>query len=135
MARSQDRRRVARVSLLGRLNTQVRKNLAVRLLDLSSLGARIEHSDLLRPGAFCAFELPPTLGSLALSARVIWSSVVGGKHTSDGERHLIYQSGLAFVDLTAEQQAALANVLQRLRVHALGLDESAHRTKGDADEP
>jgi hypothetical protein len=87
----------------------------VQLLDLSLTGARIEYANLLRPGAVCAFELPPQLGSLALSSRMVWSHVIGGEHTPDGERRRRrYQSGLVFVAVTPEQQAALASALERL---------------------
>ncbi|MFI5339948.1 MAG: hypothetical protein ACHQ7N_08935 [Candidatus Methylomirabilales bacterium] len=69
---------------------------------------------------------------LTLSARVVWSGLLGGERTPDGERHFIYQSGLVFVDLSTEQQAALARILQRLTRQAKGADEIAHQQKGHA---
>lgn len=114
MAEFQERRRAPRIAVAGRLGGRARAILDARILDLSLTGARIEHTDLLRPGAVCAFELPSQLGSLALSTRVVWSHVVGGEQTAEGERRLRYQSGLAFVAVTPEQQAALASILERL---------------------
>ena len=71
-------------------------------------------------------------GPLALSARVVWSDLLGGERTPDGERHFIYQGGLAFVDFSTEPQAALARILQGLPRRAKGADEIAHRQKGHA---
>jgi hypothetical protein len=88
--------------------------LDAHLLDLSSTGARIEHHNLLRPGMLCALELPPSVGPLSLSVRVVRSAVAGTKDTPAGERLLCYESGLAFVDLTPDQQAALDSILGRL---------------------
>jgi hypothetical protein len=59
-------------------------------------------------------ELPPSLGPLSLSVRVVRSTVVGTEDTPAGERLLCYESGLAFVDLTLDQQSALDSVLSRL---------------------
>jgi hypothetical protein len=86
----------------------------VRILDLSASGARIEHFDLLRPGATYTLELPPALGSLLFTAKIVHSAVVGAEATPEGERYLRYQSGLTFAGITAEQQAALAAILERL---------------------
>ena len=46
--------------------------------------------------------------------------VIGGEQPPDGERQLRYQSGLAFLDVTAEQQAILASLLQQLTQAAPG---------------
>jgi hypothetical protein len=92
---------------------RVRSNLPARLVDLSLTGARIAHLDLLPPGSPTSVELPAATGSVALSVRVAWSSVVGSEPSPEGERRLRYHSGLAFVGLTAEQQATLANILEQ----------------------
>jgi hypothetical protein len=111
------RQRLApRVQIAGQPAVRVRSNLPARLVDLSLTGARIAHLDLLRPGSPITVELPAPIGSLALSVRVAWSSVVGSEPSPEGERRLRYHSGLAFVGLTAEQQATLANILEQ-RAH------------------
>jgi len=114
MAGGSERRQAPRILVVGRLGARARATLDVNVLDLSRSGARIEHTDLLRPGATYAFELPPALGSLILTARVVHSAVVGTEAIPDGERQLCYQTGLTFVGTTAEQQAALAAILERL---------------------
>ena len=114
MAGTPERRKATRILVTGRLGARARATLNVRLVDLSRSGARIEHSGLLRPGATYAFELPPALGSLVLTAKVVHSRVVGTEPTPEGERLLLYQSGLTFVGITAEQQVGLAAVLEHL---------------------
>jgi hypothetical protein len=114
MADIPERRRAPRTLIAGRLGGRARATLEVSVLDLSTTGARIEHGDLLRPRATCMFQLPPALGELVLSARVVHSSIVGAEQSPQGERRLRYQSGLAFVGITADQQAALAAILERL---------------------
>ena len=114
MAEFRERRRVFRTPIAGELGARARSTLDVRLLDLSTFGARIEHLALLRPGSACTFELPPAIGALTLSARIIHSSVVGAAPTREGERLLRYQSGLAFTGITADQQITLASALEKL---------------------
>jgi PilZ domain len=109
-----ERRRGRRVAIPGRPGGRVRATLEARLLDLGSTGARIEHHNLLRLGFSCTLELPPALGALVLSVRVVRSAVVGTEAGPSGERLLRYESGLAFLDLTADQQATLEGVLDRL---------------------
>jgi hypothetical protein len=117
MAETQDRRQATRIAFLGRPSARARGTLEVWLADLSSAGARITLGEFLPHGSSCALELPAALGSLTLSTRIVWSGLFGGEKTPDGEEHFIYQSGLAFVDLTPDQQAALAKILHRIAPH------------------
>jgi hypothetical protein len=111
---SKERRNSPRVPITISVGAKARATLEVRLVDLSVTGARIEHLDLLRPGSSCAFQFPPTIGSLVLSARVVHSTVVGSSQAADGQRHLRYQSGLQFVGITPEQQTTLEGIVARL---------------------
>ena len=106
-----ERRKGRRVQLPERPDGRIRATLNARLLDLSTTGARIEHHNLLRPGFTCTFELPATMGALILPARVIRSTVMGTDAGPTGERLLRYESGVAFGELTVDQQAALEAVL------------------------
>ncbi len=110
----QERRWAIRIAFVRHPSARAQGTLKVWLLDLSATGARITLGELLEHGARCTLELPPDLGALTLAARVVWSAIFGGEQTAQGERHIIYQSGLAFVDLTAEQQATLARLLEQL---------------------
>jgi hypothetical protein len=114
MGEFKERRRAPRILIAGRLGGRARAILDVRILDLSIAGARIEHLSPLSPGAPCTLGLPPALGSLVLSARVVRSVVSGSEQSPGGKRLLHYQSGIEFVGMTAEQQAALASALEKL---------------------
>ena len=113
MAEMPERRRVARITVPWHLDGSVQKSREVRILDVSTGGVRIEHVESLRPGASCSLDLPPALGSLQLTARVVWSLVTGGEQTLEGERRLHYQSGLAFIGVTGDQHAVLADAIQK----------------------
>ncbi len=89
----------------------------VRLLDLSATGARIEQAEYLPEGRMSFVGLPPALGKAHLPGRVVWSRPREPLHTAAGETQEIYQSGLAFVGLTAEQTAAVTNALGILGGH------------------
>ncbi len=114
MADFQERRGTPRLPITANVGARARATLEVRLVDLSVNGARIEHGDLLRPGSACAFQFPPAIGALVLSARVIHSAIVGSMQHADGERHLRYQTGLQFVGVTADQRGVLEGIVERL---------------------
>lgn len=115
MAEMPDRRRVARVLVPWHLSARVLDSHEVRILDLSTAGVGIEHVEPLQPGASCTLEFPLPFGSLRLTARVVWSLLKGGEQILEGEHGLRYQSGLAFTELTPEQQTALARALETLQ--------------------
>ncbi len=112
MTETQDRRAVPRIELVERPAARVRGLREVHLLDLSPLGAQIEHLDLFRLGAFCALDLPPPCGALGLSAKVIWCAVIGRKRKLGGDSRLIARTGLRFTTLTEAQRAAIADSLR-----------------------
>ena len=109
-----ERRRVARVMVPWHLQGRVLASQAVRILDLSPAGIRIQHVEPMRPGASCVLDVPSPLGPLRLTARVVWSVVRGAEQTPEGERRLHYQSGLSFIGLTGDQQAVLADALEKI---------------------
>lgn len=114
MSQYPTQRGAPRFLVADRLGGLAAATLEVRLVDLSLSGARIEHDNPLRAGSVCHFEFPPTLGSLVLQVRVVHSALLGRGEAAEGESHGRYQSGLRFVNLTPDQQVALAAVLGRL---------------------
>jgi len=110
-----DRRQVARLSVPWQLTGPGLELRLGRLLDLSSMGARIEHPDLLHEGLVCYVDLPPALGRARLTGRVIWSRPRKPAQTFEGNTRVFYQSGLAFVEITPEQREALAAALAVLQ--------------------
>ena len=114
MTEGRDRRAVPRMTLAEPPAVHVQGMHEVRLLDLSLMGAQIEHLDLVRLGAPCALELPPPFGALSLPAEVVWCTVIGRQHRPGGASHLVARSGLRFTRLTGAQHTTLADTLRHL---------------------
>ena len=110
-----ERRRIARLMVPSHLGGFEVESRLVRLLDLSAKGVRIEHPGHLHDGLVLFVDLPPDLGEVRLPAKVVWTRLRKGEQTFEGDKHVTYQSGLVFVGLTPEQQAALAVGLVILR--------------------
>ena len=115
MPETTDRRRVARLTVPWHLSGPGLELRLARLLDLSLDGGRIEHIEALREGVVCYVDLPPGLGRLRLTGRVVWTGLRGGEQTLEGERRLIYQSGLTFTGMTPDQQEALVRAVEKLK--------------------
>jgi hypothetical protein len=115
MAKTPDRRCVARLTVPRRLRGAELELHLVYLLDLSLLGARIEHLEPMREGAECHLDLPPALGRVRLTGRVVWTGLRGSEQTLEGDRRHHYQSGIEFTGLTVEQQTALTCALETLK--------------------
>ncbi len=110
-----DRRRVARLTVpwhIGEAGLELRRG---HLLDLSSMGARIEHADPVYEGLVCDVVLPPALGQGRLTGRVVWTRLHKRAQTFEGVTRVFYQTGLVFVEITPEQREALAAALTRLQ--------------------
>jgi hypothetical protein len=115
MIETSERRREARLTLpshLGGFELELR---LVRLLDLTSEGARIEHPGPLHEGLICFVDLPPALGRIRLTCKVVWTRLHKGEQTFEGDKRVYYQSGLAFIGVTPEQQTAVAAALAIVR--------------------
>jgi hypothetical protein len=115
MVETPDRRRIARLTVPWHLTGPGLELRLGRLLDLSPMGARIEHPDLLHEGVVCFVDLPPALGRLRLTGKVVWTRLHKAGKTFEGDKHRSYQSGLAFEEITPEQRAALAVALEILK--------------------
>jgi c-di-GMP-binding flagellar brake protein YcgR len=113
---SLERRRATRTTLPQPVPVRVRGQAAqeVRLLDLSLTGARIEHLGAVQPGSPCVLEFPAGRSPLALSARVARSRALGDREDSTGTPQRRYESGLMFVEVTPDQQATLARIVEWL---------------------
>ena len=115
MVTGADRRRVARLSVPRRWGGGDLELHLVRMLELSSLGARITHRQPLHAGGIGYVDLPPAFGAVRLMGRLVWTQLLRMEQTFDGERRALYESGLEFTSLTPEQQTALAAALATLQ--------------------
>lgn len=114
MIEMSERQKIARVIVPWHLSGWVLDSRDVQIIDFSVAGVRIEHVEPLLLGASCTLELPPSFGPLRVTARVVWSMIIGGEQTAEGKRRLHHQSGLAFIGITGDQQASLAGVVEKL---------------------
>jgi hypothetical protein len=114
MAEYREKRAAPRTVLPKDYIALARNALEVHLVDLSLTGARIEHWGLLNPGASCELRLPAPFGHLAVSAQVVWCTILRAERRAGGDRHLRSRSGLRFATLTAHQQAVLTGALEQL---------------------
>ncbi len=107
-------RKAPRIRIHNRPWGRILGALEYRLVDLSIAGARIEHQAPLESGSTWGVELPLAFGSMTLQARVVHTYPVGDTVVRDADALLRYQSGLAFLGITPEQQATLAGRLNSL---------------------
>ncbi len=115
MVTGADRRRVARLTVPRRWGDGDLELHLVRLRDLSPRGARITHRAPLHTGGIGYVDLPPALGAVRLTGRLVWTRLRRVQHTVEGDRRALYESGLEFTSLTAQQQTALAAALATLQ--------------------
>ncbi len=115
MATRPDPRRVARLTIPAPLREGEYAHHPVHVLDLSPLGACIRHHTLLHDGVVCYLDLPPALGPLRLTGRLVWMALRRTEQTLEGTQRSHYESGIEFTGVTRAQRAALAEVLGKLQ--------------------
>jgi len=120
MSNRPDPRRVARLTVPQQFREGELAHHRVHVLNLSPLGARIAHGDLLHGEVVCYLDLPPALGGLRLTGRVAWTWLRGTEQTLAGDRRSHYESGIEFTGPTPEQQAALATAMATLQATQTG---------------
>ena len=101
-------RTVLHSPVIGRLDGRI----GATILDLSILGARVEHGEPLRQGWRYILAVSLREGALPihLPLRIVWSRAERTEQRL-GKAELIYQSGVEFQGLAAEDQQALAAFL------------------------
>ena len=107
-------RRAERLTVPRHCRGAGRDGKVVHLVDLSAVGARIEHGEPLHDSSSFPMDLPRALGGGRVRVEVIWSRPSGHKPVVEGKPRLVYQSGLAFPHSTSEEQAALRVALIRI---------------------
>ena len=110
-----ERRRVMRVDIPHHLRKGDLEPHFVHLVNLSPLGARVTHLEPWANGLPCAVDLPPSLGVLRLTGRVIWTRLRSTERTLAGDRREHYESGIEFTNLTPVQEKTLADALAALQ--------------------
>jgi hypothetical protein len=93
-----ERRQHSRFLVGGRAKGRVTAVYEASLVDLSLGGALIEHIHIVRPGTTSYLILRMEGRDVNLRCRIIRSIVHRVQVESDGERALVYQTGVQFVD-------------------------------------
>ncbi len=120
-----ERRRAMRVDVPRQLRERELEPHFVHLLNLSALGARVTHLEPWDTGFLCAVDLPPSLGTVRLSGRVVWTRLRSTEQTLAGDRRDHYESGIEFTNLTPAQEKALADALATLQTAQAGLSRES----------
>jgi hypothetical protein len=130
-----DPRRAARLSVPPECSRGELAHHRIHILNLSPLGARLAHEDLLHGELVCYLDLSLALGALRLTGRVAWTRLRGTEQTLIGERRAHYESGIEFLDPTPAQQLSLAAVLASLQAtHARPGAPAGHPDAPPTDE-
>lgn len=102
-------RRAARTKLAPGVTGTLDDRLDVTVLDLSILGARLEHRVALRSGWRYVLSIPVKQDALPLQllVRVVWTRVQRAQRIWD-QAGMVYQSGVEFLEVSAEREQELA---------------------------
>lgn len=100
MNKNDEKRRAPRIESSG--HGKVRSSVAMRVLDVSTVGLQMEVSAALRPGSI--YELDADIDGLPLAARVRITRCRAGSYAADGKggRVLLFRAGAEFIEVKGE---------------------------------
>ena len=97
-----ERRRNPRLVVGGDAEARVTAIYETSLVDISVGGALIEHAHIVRPGTMSYLILTLKGRDVSVACRAIRSLVHRPEMDPEGERTLVYRTGLEYVDLSDE---------------------------------
>lgn len=118
-----ERRREARIKIRAQVHGQVLATLDARLMDLSAVGALLEHVEPIRPGAACELLLQDEPEELCLPCRIVRSALIQPEGPAVSHQ-IRYHSGVEFVDPTPAQRRILEALMRRQRADGGGSSSS-----------
>lgn len=112
------KRRHRRWVIGGRLAGWIDTTNEASFVNISLGGALIEHANMMRPGTTAFMTLAFQGQEVGLKCRVVRSEVhrYGGRRTE--ERHLVYRSGLEFVDTSEASLQVIDKTIESVKVAA-----------------
>jgi len=119
-----DKRRIQRIDLDQPLDACF-SNVGVTLLDLSTAGARIEHSAPMKAGRMSKLEFDFGGAKIVVLCEVVRSRL---QRSSVKAGAIVYQSGLRFVDPAEPSRAAVRQIVASIvtsRLHGEGAHPEA----------
>lgn len=111
---AQDRRQYARFVVGGRTKGRVTAIYDAQILDISPGGSLIEHSQVVRPGTLSCLDLDLLGKRMSLKCRVARSVVHRTEIQPDGDKELIYHTGLEFLDRSDETRKMIIDYIQSI---------------------
>lgn len=123
MAKWSKTRRYFRFVVGGKKKGRVTGDYEASLLNISLGGAMIEHAEVVvRPGTISLLDLDLQGKRVSLRCRVAWSIVKRPEKQPDGERALIYNTGLEFLDLPEDTRRAISDYIQSITDEGISPD-------------
>ncbi|MFQ5655909.1 MAG: PilZ domain-containing protein [Candidatus Methylomirabilales bacterium] len=111
-------RRHPRFFVPGKTTGRVTPDYEASLINISLGGVLIEHTQVVQPGTIAYLDIPLLGRGLRLQCRVVRSVVNRPEQEADGERVLIYHTGLEFLDLPEETRQLIGDY-----IHSITEDE------------
>jgi hypothetical protein len=112
------RRRYRRWNIRGGLSGCIDAAYEASFVNISLGGALIEHSSMIRPGSIAFLTLAFQGQETGLKCRVVRSEVHRYGVRPTQERHLVYRSGLEFVDTSEASLRLIDKTIESLKVAA-----------------
>lgn len=107
-----ERRRSPRFTADQEIYARIKSSIPVRIVDVSSHGMLVESSSAVPPAGACDLWVPGDDGDVKLRVRVQRSRA---QFVNDnGNRGLVYRSGLEFLEMDEPARAALDSILRQL---------------------
>ncbi len=114
MGGQQDKRRYPRFVVGGKSTGRLTTTYTATLVNISLGGALVEHPDIVRPGTISFMDITLLGKEVRLKCRVTRSVVYRTQMLESGERELIYQTGLEFLDPPRETLDLIARYIETL---------------------
>ena len=111
---ARDRRQYARFVVGGRTKGRVTAIYDAQILDISPGGSLIEHSQVVRPGTLSSLDLELLGKRMSLRCRVARSVVHRSEIQPDGDKELVYHTGLEFLDRSDETRKMIIDYIQSI---------------------
>ena len=108
-----ERRRSPRFQADQEIFARIKSSIPVKIVDVSGHGMMVESSSAVPPAGACDLWLPGDNGDVKLRVRVQRSRAqfINGVN---GNRGLVYRSGLEFLEVDEAARAALESILRQL---------------------
>ncbi|MFQ5988557.1 MAG: PilZ domain-containing protein [Candidatus Methylomirabilales bacterium] len=128
---TENKRRYIRWEVGGLLTGHIGHIPNVSVMNFSTNGALIEHSHLVRPGSLCFLTLSVPHEEFTLKCRVVRSRLHLSEVRTDGERDVIYRTGVEFLDTSEAARRLLKEYIESLK----RMSRAARRTRARLNEP